>query len=158
GLASFPFPLVVPGAPTQELAVEVRNQDRELLLEGRNLVFEVDRVALIGPKENLEDIFGPKVEEVFLKSRGQLAVRPIHEEINVRLRIEDLEAGFVGESSRLALSKRSPLCCLPRRGRSIPRDIKVFCCLDPDRFFGRFRDGGLIQSQSLQTHERQEHN
>src|SRR6266508_3158491 len=46
----FPRPaiaLIAPGPPTQELSAEIGNEDRQLAIEGRNLVLEVDRKAFV---------------------------------------------------------------------------------------------------------------
>src|SRR5436190_1631933 len=80
------FPLEVTGTPAEKLAVVVRHQDRQLVIERRDLVFEVDRGTLVGPEEHFEHVLMPEVHEVLGHRRGELAIGAFHQEIQTCLR------------------------------------------------------------------------
>ncbi len=129
-LARLPIFLVVPGTPAEELAAEIRHQDRELVIERRDLVFEVDRIALVGPEEHLEHILVPQIHEVFGHGRGELPVGSLHQEVQTGVRVEHLESRVVGMRFRLPATERHPLGLPPGGVFAGPRDLEVVDRLD----------------------------
>src|SRR4051812_46919955 len=63
--------LVVPGPPTQKFAAEIRDEDRQFVIERRDLVFEVDGKALVRPEKHLEYILSPQIHEVLVHGCGE---------------------------------------------------------------------------------------
>ena len=51
----------MPRPPAHELVAQVRHDDRQLAAQWRNLVLEVDRIALVRPQEHLKDVLQPGI-------------------------------------------------------------------------------------------------
>ena len=58
-LANLAVAFVMPGTPAEKFAVHVGDDDRQLDVERRNLIFKVDRVAFVGPEKHFEHVFQP---------------------------------------------------------------------------------------------------
>ena len=119
------FALVVPRQPAQDVAIVVRHQDRQFAAERRDLVLEVERIALVGPEKDFEDILRPKVLEVLLELGREFLVGRVHEHVKALLGIEHLHLGVVGQAFRLAAMERNPLGRVPVLGVAKAIDFEV---------------------------------
>jgi hypothetical protein len=82
----------VPWPPAQKLTAEIRDEDRELVIERRDLILEVHGMALVGPEEHLEYVLVPQVHEVLVHGCCELPIRTFHEEVDARPRVKHLES------------------------------------------------------------------
>src|SRR5215471_9371305 len=87
GLARETSALVVPRSPAEELSTEVGDDDRQFVIERRDLVLEVDGIALVRPQKYLEHVLVPQVHEVFGHGRSERAICRIHQEIETGIRV-----------------------------------------------------------------------
>ena len=117
--------LVVPGTPAEELTAEVGNQDRQFVIERRDLVLEVDRVALVRPEEHLEDVLVPQVHEIVGHRRRELPVGAFHQEVQALRRVEHLESRVVRVRFRLTPAHRRPVDLTPGRVVARARHLEV---------------------------------
>ena len=106
----------VPWTPAQELAAEVGHQDRQLMVQRRDLVLEVNRIALVGPEEDLEHVLVPQVHEILAHGRGERAVGSLHQKVEPGRRVQDLEARIVGVAVGLATIEARSIRSAAKRG------------------------------------------
>ena len=103
----------MPGPPAKKLAVQVGNQNRQLITERRDFILEVNRMPLVCPKKALIDIFCPKVLEVLSHRRSEDFIRAVKQHIHALPGIEHLDPCLVVVLASWPLVQFDPFGSLP---------------------------------------------
>jgi len=125
GLSGHATAFVVPWPPTQELSAEIRDEDRELAIEGRDLVLEIYREALVGPEEHFEHILVPEVHEVLVHGGCERLVGALDQKIESHVRVKHFESRVVRVTVWLPPAERCPRDPTPAGMFACASDLEV---------------------------------